>query len=433
MTAAFACAPPLRGSSPSTSVGSLSSSRPRVRLSVGPRGPLARATAAMPEACRDTASAGKLRASAVLLRELPRLLQLEGGPREMFRGGEHEMFDAGVEFSFPMWNGKGRKVLKMLLMSLPLQASCGFLWPVIEDIQIASPSRLRLDVSYIVRCSTLGYAGGVDETDEEVDDSSGKVPPRSTTLQVRTRLRFDEHGRIAEWRDTWNKGVRQFLAELADLDDTHATAGEQSSMAQGTTASTSETDSDTGPNKGGAEWSNVFEEEESSGLIGQRLASRITPGGPPLSPEAMAERVTKVESFLRVDYPRLMLPKGNEEKEYALFHSDSVLETYDFVVEGVESLALLHRISRADMGLQFSAIEAHCLKIVWQSSKTVVGRFMLRARRRVGGCFHQSGFTVSFQLNASGEIVLCKVLDEELQDDSFDIFALRSTNRTWIW
>lgn len=434
MVAAFAGTPPLLPCRSRPSRHPLCPRRSSSQLPLPlPRPPLLhmRASAAISDARGDVASARKLRASVILQRELPRLLHLEGGPREMFRGGEHEMFTPGVEFSFPMWDGKGRRMLKMLLMSLPLQASCGLFYPVIEDIEIASPSRLRLDVSYTVRCSTLAENGGQVE--------KGELPQRRTTLRVRTRLRFDEEGRITEWRDTWDKGIRQFLSDVAGVIFSETGANVEGAAEAGpTTSSTNagEHSHRVGSSEEDIGWhdDSAYElDEESPELVGHRLASRIIPGGPALTPEAMAERVQEVERFLRVDFAQLMLPGGNVENAYELFHNDSVLETYDFVVEGVESLALLHKLSRADGRWRFSVMDVHCLGVVWQSSKIVVAKFLFRGRRRVGGIFHQAGVCVSLQLNTSGEIVLAKVLDEDLGDASFDIFALRSTNRAWIW
>lgn len=442
-------------------------------------------------------AAGKARAAAVLTRELPWLLSSrsggageDSGARELLRGGDGELFADGVEFEFPVSGaGRGRRILKMLLMSLPLQASVGMLHPVIKGVVVGSPSADCLDLNYSVRCSTLGNAatevgdwgfgvGGAFGSFKEAD-----LGPRVEIVNVRTRLRFNDEGRITKWVDTWNKSVPEVLdrlSNIADPPELHSNDMEENASQRGTSPAPSHSENSRavtplasrvqgnthreGPLEAvdaieasadsafhPDDWLYEDEEEEKvaskswrasddddGAAAGRRLADAIVPCGPPLATADARTAALRAVEYLRKDFPRESLPGGGgglwanpmDTSRYTLFHSDAILETPAFVAEGTESLAILHAVARVGTNLRFTNARIVCTEARIEAPRVVVARYVMRARGIFAGGLVQKSSFVKLRLNTAGEVVHCELSVDEIKDDCLPMF---SRTKRWLW
>lgn len=482
---AFACAAPLRES---LRVARLERAACAQRNAGARRARGGERACALPaDNVDDKRAVGKARAAAILARELPWMLSFRRGRgetiadvREPLGGGVGELFARNVEFNFPVGGaGKGRWMLKMLLMSLPLQANVGMLYPTVDGLVITSPSADSLNLNYSVRCSVLrdkpaNASWGIRTGRVFGDFTEAELGPKETLVHVRTRLRFSDQGRIISWIDTWNKSVPEVLEDIAVFSEPpeESSYPEENELERGASSGSRpvgnakrvqgsircERSGETVDVNDSAlesafhadDW--LLEDEDRDKAVsngwrpsdgddgraaGRRLADAIVPTGPPLSPADARSAALRVADYLREDFARHSLPGGGGDcsnpidlSEYSLFHSDAILETPTFVSEGAESLALLHALARADTWFRFAKARIVCTETRIEAPRVVVARYIMRARGRLAGGLVQKSSYVKLRLNAAGEIVHCELSVESVKDDCLPLFG---RTKRWLW
>jgi hypothetical protein len=378
---------------------------------------------------------------------------MRGGAREMLAGGEgQEIFAPDVSFSFPIGGakGRGRGIFKLLLRSLPIQASIGLLDPQIIDVRVNSPSPDALIINYVVRVSTFADVGENEDEDEAlaaVAAQDDEELPLTASLHVRTRLSFNAAGLITEWVDHWDRPARQFLEDIADFNFPELSNLASSSANDGRSDEDDVDDGEINPARRQLLDEDAIGEsmedydDEAFAAHARAVALALPVSGPPLAPDAMADRIAQVVRFMSLDHPCASLPEfwrpaaalSKPAVPYPeILHPDLVVETPSILAQGIESLEYLDRIGRIAAIVRYSNARVACSCVRQQSERVFSARYVLEARTRLG-LDVQVGKICRVWMSPAGEIIhIIVTADEDLRDNTYALFA-RMRRRLWVW